>query len=128
MLCDSIRPIDRKRKIGYWFWTDSTSLMKEATMEGGPSDVYCDTVTMVHSPFSVAFTFSLSPSSPSPLPGPGQPVAEPQAIVRMSLEHAKVLAMMVRKNLKQYELEHLGDLIRVPAEVLRQSKLEESDW
>jgi hypothetical protein len=129
MLCKSIRPIDWRHKIEYWFWTGTTNLGKEATMEGGPPDIYCDTVSMVHSPFSVAFTFSLSPSTPSPLPGPGQPVAEPQAIVRMSLEHAKMLAMMVRKTLKQYELEHLGDPIKVPAEVLRQLNLsEESDW
>ena len=123
MLCYSIRPVDRKGKIGYWLGTDST-WPKERSMEDLP-DIYCDTMSMAQTAYGVAFTFSLSPS----MPVPGQATPEPQAVVRMSLEHAKVFAMVVRKNLKQYELEHLGDPIRIPAEVLRQLNLsEESDW
>ena len=88
-------------------------------------DTYCDQFGMAQSPYGVTFTFSLSPATPVP----GKTQGEPQVIVRMSLEHAKVLAMVVRKNLKQYELEHIGDPIRVPKEVLRQLNLaEESDW
>ena len=45
----------------------------------------------------------------------------------MSLEHAKVMTMMLHKTLKQYELEHLGDSIKISAEVLRQLNLSEED-
>ncbi len=89
-------------------------------------DVYTDQVTMAQSPYGITFTFSLSPSTPSPVPGQNQ--AEPQVVLRMSLEHAKVLAMLIRRNLKQYELEHLADPIRIPAAVLQQMRLSEQDW
>lgn len=89
-------------------------------------DVYCDGISMAQSPYGLAITFSLSPSSPSPLPG--QPQPEPQAIVRMSLEHAKVMTMSLRRALKQYELEHLGDSIKVPRAVMQSLNLSESDW
>jgi hypothetical protein len=96
-------------------------------MEGGPPDVFCDVFSMAQSAYGVAFTFSLSPSTPS-LPGPGQANPQPQVIVRMSLESAKVLAMMLRKNLKQYELEHLGDPVKLPQPLLAELKLSEGDW
>ena len=89
-------------------------------------DIYCDQFTVAHSPYGVAFTFSLSPSTPSAVPG--QVHAEPKVIVRMSLEHAKVMAMMMRRNLKQYELEHLGEPIRIPRATLQQLNLSEADW
>ena len=104
---------------------DSNSLQELSAMAETP-DVYADQFGMIQSPYGITFTFSLTPSSPSALPGGARP--EPQAIVRMSLEHAKVMAMLIRRNLKQYELEHLGDPIRVPTRVLAELQLDENDW
>lgn len=89
-------------------------------------DVYCDQLNLTHSPWGVALTFGLTPNiAPSV---PGQHPAETQAIVRMSLEHAKVMAMLLRRVLKQYELETLGDPIKIPLSVLEGLKLSDSDW
>jgi hypothetical protein len=88
-------------------------------------DLYTDQVSFAQTPFGIALTFSLSPSNPSPI---GQTPAETKVVVRMSLEHAKVMAMVLRKTLKQYELEHLGDPINVPKKVLDASNLDPSDW
>ena len=90
---------------------------------GDVPDVYTDQVTMAQSPYGITFTFSVSSSTPSL-----QNQAQPQVVLRMSLEHAKVLAMLIRRNLKQYELEHLADPIRIPAAVLQQMRLSEQDW
>jgi hypothetical protein len=88
-------------------------------------DVYCDQFTIAQSAYGVAFTFSLTYGTPMV---PGQAQSNPQAVVRMSLEHAKIMVMLVRRNLKQYELEHLGDAIKLPAGLYRELKLEEQDW
>jgi len=88
-------------------------------------DIYCDQFSMAMSAYGIALTFSRTPSSPN-LMQPG--ASDPQAIVRMSLEHMKVMAMVLRKNLKQYELETLGDPIRVPRAILGQLNLSEDEW
>lgn len=87
-------------------------------------DIYCDQVSVAQSPFGIAITFALSASTPPAVPAQG----DPKAVVRMSLEHAKIMIMMLRKQLKQYELEHLGEQIRIPATALQQMKLSEEDW
>ena len=89
-------------------------------------DVYCDQFNFTHSPWGVALTFGLSPNIAPSIPG--QTPSEPQAIVRMSLEHAKAMAMIIRRSLKQYELETLGDPIKIPPAVLQGMKLSETDW
>ena len=90
-------------------------------------DLYADQFTMVHSPWGVTFNFGLSLSNPPAITGQQAP-SQPQAVIRMSLEHAKVMAMIIRKQLKQYELEHLGDPINVPAAVLQAMKLDQNYW
>ena len=89
-------------------------------------DVYCDQITLAQTAYGLAITFSLSPSTPSAIPGQTQ--AKPKVVVRMSLEHAKVMTMAIRKTLKQYELEHLGDSIKVPTAIYGQLNLSETDW
>jgi len=89
-------------------------------------DVYCDQFSLAQSPYGVTMTFALSTSTPSAVPG--QVESRPQVVVRMSPEHAKVMTMVMRRNLKQYELEHLGDPIRLPAKLLQQMGLADADW
>ena len=91
----------------------------------GPPDVYSDQFNMAVSPYGVALTFLLTPSSPTPIQAV---TGDPQAVVRMSLEHAKVMSMVLRRSIKQYELETLGDHIRIPRGILGQLKLTEDDW
>ena len=105
---------------------ESNSLQELAVPEHEVPDVYSDQFSMAQTPYGITFIFSLTPSNPSALPGVAQ--TEPKAIVRMSLEHAKVMAMMIRRNLQQYELEHLGDPIRVPPKILADLRLDQDEW
>jgi hypothetical protein len=95
-----------------------------ADPESAP-DIYADQFNMAVSPYGVALTFMLTPSNPTPIQ---VPTGDPKAVVRMSLEHAKVMAMVLRRSIKQYELETLGDPVRVPRAILAQLKLSEDDW
>lgn len=88
-------------------------------------DVYVDQMTLALSSWGITLSFARSPSSPNPV----RPQAgDPQVVVRMSLEHAKAMVMAVRKTLKQYELESLGDPIKIPRAQLSAMNLDETDW
>ena len=60
-------------------------------------DVFADGVRFHITAFAVSMTFTLSP--------PGNPTADATTVanVRTSLEHAKALAIILRKQLKYYE-------------------------
>lgn len=95
-------------------------------MPDGPTpDVYVDQFTVAMTPYGLALNFSLSSSMPNPA---GMNAPTPQVVVRMSLEHAKSMTMLLRRSLKQYELEQIGDPIRLPKEVMRQMNLTDADW
>lgn len=88
-------------------------------------DVYVDQLAMAQSAWGITLILSKSRSDPSPtraVPG------DPQVVVRMSLEHAKAMIMVMRRTLKQYELESLGDPIRIPKAQLAGMGLSEDDW
>ena len=76
------------------------STLSDEKSEGIP-DIYCDGVQMGMTPFDMMIWLLQRP------PGVGGPGTEVKPIhvgtIRMSLEHAKVFAIMLRKNLKQYE-------------------------
>jgi hypothetical protein len=85
--------------------------------------VYCDGVQVGLSPFTAIFMLTMQPA--------GQTVNTPPvrvANIRMSLEHAKVMAILLRKQLKAFEA-GAGVTIQIPPQVYQQlgiSKLE--DW
>lgn len=90
--------------------------------EQSVEDVYVDAVQMTVSAYGVAMTLSRNPAHP----GPSQPVAEPMVTVRTSLEHAKVMAMLLRKNLKAFERDN-GE-IPIPPEVYAGLGVAKEDW
>jgi hypothetical protein len=86
-------------------------------------DIYADQFIMTTSIWGVAMSFLKSP----PHPSPGQaPQAAPQAIIRMSLEHTKIIAMLLRQQLKNWERENVG--IAIPHSVYNGLGLSEEDW
>jgi len=86
-------------------------------------DVYADQFIVTAGVWGVAMSFGKSP----PHPTPGQaPQAVPQAVVRMSLEHAKVVSLILRRQLKAWENEN-GE-INVPHAVFNQLGLSPEDW
>lgn len=92
---------------------------------GGPEpfDIYCDQFNVTLGPYGVTFLLQRSPA----LPQPGQSTNESLGVVRMSLEHAKVFAMLLRRQLKTYE-EEAGFPIRVMPQVMNSLGLSEEDW
>ena len=85
--------------------------------------VYSDGIQIGVSPFTVTLGFTLAPQAQ-----PGTQVATPVATVRMSLEHAKVMAIILRKQLKQFE-QQLGQDIALPHQVYQQLGLSPTeDW
>ncbi len=69
-------------------------------------------------------TFSLQPPHPDPA---HRMLPEPLCTIRMSLEHTKLVAMMLRRHLKEYE--RLNKLeISLPPEVYTSLGLAREDW
>jgi hypothetical protein len=85
--------------------------------------IYSDGVQVGCAPFTVALTFTVSPS-PSRGPVPPKVVAD----VRMSPEHAKVMAIILRRQIKDFE-QQLGKPIPIHPQVLQQLGLSPmEDW
>lgn len=73
------------------------------TSESGvPVSVYADSINITATPYGVNLTFGLLPAHPPAESAEVEPPT-PQALVRMSLEQAKVFAMLLHKNLRSYE-------------------------
>lgn len=90
-----------------------------------PPDVYADQLGLNVGPFGCAINFSLSAAVPPAGGGimPGQTVAT----VRMSLEHLKMMAFLIRRQLIQYERQS-GVRVPVPPDVLNQLRIGPEDW
>jgi hypothetical protein len=85
--------------------------------------LYCDGVQVGISPFTVTLSFTVAPHPPVHGQGP-----LPVATIRMSPEHAKVMAIILRRQLKQFE-EQLGQPIALPPQVYQQLGLSpKEDW
>lgn len=89
-------------------------------------DIYCNGVEMGISPYDLTIELQLnSPSKGGDKQAPAQVVV---GRVRMSLEHAKVFAIILKKNLKGYE-DKTGGLIRVHPDLLKGLGVSrEEDW
>ena len=89
-----------------------------------PIEIYTDSFRFTVGVYGINVTFSVNP----PHPEPSKPqIAKELAVVRMSLEQAKVLTLMLSRNLKNYE--RSNDLkISVPAQVYTQLGIAEEDW
>lgn len=87
-------------------------------------DFYADSYTINVNPFGVMLVFSLTPvDAPA---GRAQP--QTVAVVRTSLEHAKLMTMTITRSLKQYELEHLGNPILIPRNIYAASNVDPESW
>ena len=86
-------------------------------------DFYTDSVQMGVSPFGVVLTFGVQPAGQS---GPAAPSLV--CNMRMSIEHAKVMAMMMRKQIKVFE-DNLGEKIPLHPQIWQQMGLsKQEDW
>ena len=88
-------------------------------------DFYFDGAQVTVTLFGVNMTFTLS--TPHPKDQSDAVRVKTQAITRTSLEHAKIFAMLLKKQLKQYEFATKID-IRLPDEVYQGLGLDSNDW
>ena len=87
-------------------------------------DVYSDQFRINTTPYGATLAFAKSqPDTPA-----GQaPRSKDQVIVRMSLEHLKVMVMVLKKNLHGYE-QRTGITVELPFDMLNQMGLSKEDW
>lgn len=90
-----------------------------------PFDVYVDQMTIGAGPFGVALNFRKT--SPRPVaPGTNLQVEE-VGTVRMSLEHFKVMAFLLQRQIREVESQ-LGVQIPIPVQLMNQLKIAPEDW
>jgi hypothetical protein len=87
-------------------------------------DIYTDGVSLNISPFGCILNFGLSPAV---APAAAGVMAQPVATVRMSLEHLKIMAFLLRRQLRDYERQ-AGVEVTIPADVLNQLRIGREDW
>jgi hypothetical protein len=87
-------------------------------------DIYFDSVQVTTSLFGVNFTLGLrSPHPDANLSHDSKSLLT----ARTSLKHAKVFAMLLVRQLKEYE-KNTGDEIKLPDELYEQLKLDSQSW
>ena len=87
-------------------------------------DIYCNGVEMGISPYDLTIELQLN----SPQKGAEKQAPAVVGKVRMSLEHAKVFAIVLKKHLRTYE-DQAGGPIRVHPELLQGLGVsKEEDW
>jgi hypothetical protein len=86
-------------------------------------EFYVDQFTVTAGTYGLTMTFGLTP--PHPAPGQAAPSRE-VARLRMSLEHAKVMAMILRRQLKRYEEEMAP--INIPMKLSANLGISPEDW
>lgn len=85
-------------------------------------DFYVDQCRINVQPFGGSLTCGLSPTSQIP----GQMQIRDVVTLRMSLEHMKVMTMLLRRQLKTYE-EQAG-VVHIPQQVYNSLRLSPEDW
>jgi hypothetical protein len=87
-------------------------------------EFYIDQFRVTFTAVGGAMTFGLNP--PHPNPGQSQ-MARDTVRLRMSLEHAKLMTMLLKRQLKAYE-EQFAVTIPIPRQVYNGLGLSEEDW
>ncbi len=87
-------------------------------------EFYVDQFRMTAGVYDIAMTMGLNP--PHPSPGQGE-VARDTVRIRMSLEHAKIFAMIMKRQLKAFE-EQAQISINIPRQVYNGLGLSSEDW
>jgi len=91
---------------------------------GEPFDVYADAFLITLSPFGANVSFEVREAHPSPQ---RSQTTTRLGTVRMSLEHLKVMVVMMKKQVKTLE-EQSGVTYGVPTNILSQLQIPPEDW
>jgi hypothetical protein len=88
-------------------------------------DIYVDQMRVTTGVYSVNITFGLG--EPHPTQGGIARSVDEKVRLRMSLQHAKIMTMILRRQIKQYERES-GTEIQIPANVYTGLGVAQEDW
>lgn len=89
-----------------------------------PLDAYADSFMISMGPYGVSLSFQASP----PHPDPSSPTPPTRiATIRMSIEHAKTMVMIMRRHIQQFE-EQAGVHVPVTPRLLNQLGIAPEDW
>ncbi len=94
-------------------------------------DIYCDGVQIAMTPYDVLLMLTQNkPALGATSPQAHQIQVQPQPVglVRMSLEHAKVLTMLLKRNLRAYEDKADASIPLDPDTSRRLGISKEEDW
>jgi len=94
-------------------------------MTEGVPEVYADQFAVNTNIWGVSLLFSKL-AIPVPSPEPPPPMSEPQVGVRMSLQHAKAMTLILRKHLKQWERDNIE--ITLPRAAFEAFGISPDDW
>ncbi|MBI4308672.1 MAG: hypothetical protein HY684_07700 [Chloroflexi bacterium] len=88
------------------------------------AEYYVDQFFVTSSPYTISLTFGIATAHPQP----GQaPTMKNLVTLRMSPEHAKVMVMILKRHLKEYESQ-AGVSIAVPQQIAAQLGIPLEDW
>lgn len=88
-------------------------------------DVYSDQMQLNVGPLGCSLIFSVTSTGPVPQGTPA--LTERVAVVRVSLEHLKMMAYIFRRQLLEYERQ-AGVRIPIPRDMLNQLRIGPEDW
>jgi hypothetical protein len=89
-----------------------------------PLDAYADNISITLTPYGANLSFLVSPPHQDPSkPTPPTPVAT----IRMSVEHAKVMVLVMKRYIQSVE-QQSGVEARVSAFILNQLGMSLEDW
>lgn len=90
-----------------------------------PFDVYVDQFTIGINPYGVSMNFKRS--NPKPAAPGSSPVADDVGTIRMSLEHFKIMAFLLKRQINEIEGQ-LGIDIPLPVQLMNILKIAPEDW
>jgi hypothetical protein len=97
---------------------------QETNQQASVPEYYVDSFRMTSGAYGLTITLGVSP--PHPSPGQVNP-SKDLVMLRMSLEHAKVMTMVLRRNLKNHERQS-GAAINLPPQLYTQLGIAAEDW
>ena len=90
-----------------------------------PLDFYVDGFQIMLTAYGVTLNLARSGAPP---PRPGTPLqGELLTTVRMSLEHLKLMAFVLHRQIHQHEVEH-SVVVQVPSAILNSLQIGPEDW
>jgi hypothetical protein len=92
--------------------------------EPGVPEFYVDQLVVSFGAYGVAITFGLTPPHPTPSQ---TPQSQELVRLRMSLEHVKIMTMLLKRQVKAFE-EQTGITINIPRAVYNGLGLSQEDW